>query len=132
MTVKYLGNLRTESTHLESQQKIITDAPKDNQGNGEYFSPTDLCTSSLASCMLTIMGILAKRENINMEKMEAQVEKVMGLSPRKIAEVKITFNWKDSSEYSHDQKEKLKRAALSCPVSLSLGEDVKQNVLFNF
>lgn len=132
MKVSYLGELRTESHHLGSGQKIITDAPKDNQGKGEAFSPTDLCASSLASCMMTIMGILCKREKIDLSGMEAEIEKIMRQAPRKIAEVKINFKWSKSSLYSEEQLLKVKRAALSCPVALSLKEDVLQTINFEF
>ncbi len=132
MKVKYLGQLRTESLHVPSGQKIITDAPKDNQGKGEAFSPTDICASSLASCMMTIMGIFCQRENINMDGMEAQVEKIMNTTPRKIAEIKIIFTWNEAKRYGEDQIIKIKRAALSCPVTLSLGAEVKQSIKFEF
>jgi len=131
MTGIYLGGLRTEVTHLKSGNKVITDAPPDNNGRGEAFSPTDLTCASLNSCMMTLMGILAQREGINLEGLKSEIVKVMATNPRKIAEVQIKFS--HTNLVATDvQKEKLKRAALTCPVALSLGDDVKQTVEFNF
>lgn len=131
MTGVYLGELRTEATHLRSGNKIITDAPPDNNGKGEAFSPTDLTCASLNSCMMTLMGMLAQREQIDMTGMRSEIVKIMAANPRKIAEVQITF-FHENLKATEIQKEKLKRAALTCPVALSLGEDVKQTVTFNF
>lgn len=131
MTGVYLGELRTEATHLRSGNKIITDAPPDNNGKGEAFSPTDLTCASLNSCMMTLMGMLAQREQIDIKGMRSEIVKIMASNPRKIAEVQITF-FHENLQASEIQKEKLKRAALTCPVALSLGDDVKQTVTFNF
>ena len=131
MTGVYLGDLRTEATHLRSGNKVITDAPPDNNGKGEAFSPTDLTCASLNSCMMTLMGMLAQREQIDMRGMRSEIVKIMASNPRKIAEVQITF-FHENLQASDVQKEKLKRAALTCPVALSLGEDLKQTVTFNF
>ncbi len=131
MTGVYLGGLRTEATHLRSGNKIITDAPPDNNGKGEAFSPTDLTCASLNSCMMTLMGMLAQREEIDMTGMRSEIVKIMAANPRKIAEIQITFSHQNLKA-TDAQKEKLKRAALTCPVALSLGEDVKQTVTFNF
>jgi uncharacterized OsmC-like protein len=131
MTGIYLGELRTEATHLKSQNKIITDAPTDNNGKGEAFSPTDLTCASLNSCMMTLMGILAQREGINLEGLTSEIVKVMAANPRKIAEIHITFTHVNL-QATDVQKEKLKRAALTCPVALSISESVKQVVNFNF
>lgn len=131
MTGIYLGELRTEVTHLKSGIKIITDAPPDNNGKGEAFSPTDLTCASLNSCMMTLMGILAQRENINLTGLRSEIVKVMASNPRKIQEVHITFTH-DNLNATDIQKEKLKRAALTCPVALSLHDTVKQTVTFHF
>jgi putative redox protein len=131
MTGIYLGDLRTEATHLRSGNKVITDAPPDNNGKGEAFSPTDLTCASLNSCMMTLMGMLAQREQIEMTGMRSEIVKIMASNPRKIAEVQITF-FHDNLQASDVQKEKLKRAALTCPVALSLSDDLKQTVAFNF
>jgi len=131
MKAIYIGGLRTEVTHLKSGNKIITDAPPDNNGRGEAFSPTDLTCASLNSCMMTLMGILAERENINLTGLKADIVKIMASNPRKIAEVQITFTH-ENLEATDIQKEKLKRAALTCPVALSLNDELKQSVVFNF
>jgi len=127
----YLGGLRTEVKHLKSSNVIITDAPPDNNGRGEAFSPTDLTCASLNSCMMTLMGILADREGIDLAGLTSEIVKIMTASPRKIAEVQITFTHPNLVA-TDIQKEKLRRAALTCPVALSLSEEVKQTVVFNF
>src|SRR5688572_9168072 len=131
MTGIYIGGLRTEVTHLKSGNKVITDAPPDNNGKGEAFSPTDLTCASLNSCMMTLMGILALREGINLEGLRSEIVKVMASNPRKIAEIQITF-FHDNLNATDIQKEKLKRAALTCPVALSLNDAVIQQITFNF
>jgi putative redox protein len=131
MTAVYLGGLRTEATHLRSGNKIITDAPPDNNGRGEAFSPTDLTCASLNSCMMTLMGILAERENIDLKGLTSEIVKVMASNPRKIAEIHITFNHQ-ALNATDVQKEKLRRAALTCPVALSSSDTVVQKVTFNF
>jgi putative redox protein len=127
----YLGDLRTEVTHLKSGNKVITDAPTDNNGKGEAFSPTDLTCASLNSCMMTLMGMLAQREQIDISGMKSQIVKVMAANPRKIAEIHITFTL-EGLKATDVQKEKLKRAANTCPVALSLDPSVKQEITFNF
>lgn len=131
MTTKYLGGLRTEAVHLKSSNKIITDAPTDNNGKGEAFSPTDLVSSALSSCMMTLMGMAAEREGIALEGLTAEVTKIMAANPRKIAEIQINFS-KPDLHATDIQKEKLKRAALTCPVALSLSDSIRQTVTFNF
>lgn len=127
----YLGGLRTEVTHLRSGNRIITDAPPDNNGKGEAFSPTDLTCASLNSCMITLMGMLAEREGIALQGLTSEIVKVMASNPRKIAEIQITFT--HANLVATDvQKEKLRRAALTCPVALSLSDAIKQTVVFNF
>jgi len=131
MTGIYQGNLRTEVTHLRSGNRIITDAPPDNNGKGEAFSPSDLTCASLSSCMMTLMGMLAEREGINLVGLKSEIIKVMVANPRKIAEIHITF-FHENLNATALQKEKLKRAALTCPVALSLPESLTQTVTFNF
>jgi len=126
--VIYQGNLRTQATHISSQNQMITDAPKDNQGKGEAFSPTDLVCSALASCQMTIMGILAQREGINLEGLEAFVEKIMTDSPRRIGRIKITYRCPETLFLTVAEHEKLHRAAMTCPVALSLHNDIVQEV----
>lgn len=131
MTGIYLGELRTQATHRKSGNKIITDAPPDNNGKGEAFSPTDLTCASLNSCMMTLMGIVAQREGIDLTGLRSEIVKIMVPSPRKIAEIQITFIH-DHLNATDRQKEKMKRAALTCPVALSLHDSIKQTVQFNF
>jgi uncharacterized OsmC-like protein len=131
MTGIYEGSLRTSVKHLKSGNTIVTDAPPDNNGRGEAFSPTDLTCASLNSCMMTLMGILANREEIDLTGLTSEITKIMGADPRKIAEVKIVFTH-PSLVATDIQKEKLKRAAMTCPVALSLSDTVVQSITFNF
>ncbi|MBY0425531.1 MAG: OsmC family protein [Cytophagales bacterium] len=127
----YLGELRTQSVHVFSGNSIITDAPLDNQGKAEAFSPTDLVSAALASCMMTIMGILANREGLDIVGLTAEVTKIMNPSPRKIQEIIVKFSLQDKT-LSPEAKQKLTHAALTCPVALSLHPDIKQTVEFNW
>ncbi|MCC7332919.1 MAG: OsmC family protein [Flavobacteriales bacterium] len=129
--VKYLGNLRTEAVHLKSNTTIQTDAPTDNHGKGEKFSPTDLVATALANCMITLMGIQANTSKIELGNIEAEVTKIMSDKPRKIAEIAIDFYFTDK-KYSEREKTILKNAAKTCPVALSLNSELKQTVTFNF
>ncbi len=131
MKGEYLGGLRTQDAHLLSGNTIITDAPPDNNGKGEAFSPTDLVCAALSSCMMTVMGILADREGIQLAGLKSEITKIMSSNPRKIDEIQITFSHVDLKA-TDIQKEKLKNAARTCPVALSLGESLKQSVSFNF
>lgn len=129
--VIYNGNLRTSSKHLKSGQIIISDAPIDNKGKGEAFSPTDLVANSLATCMLTTMGIRANEANINIDNSKAGVTKIMASNPRRIAEICIQVlitNIKLDSQ----QKELLENAAKNCPVAKSLHPEIKQVVSFEY
>jgi len=128
--VNYLGDLRTSAIHTSSAKNIITDAPIDNQGKGEAFSPTDTVASALASCLLTIMGIKARDLNIDIKNTTAEVAKIMASKPRRISEIQITVNFTKS--YDQRIKKILEKAALACPVSNSLHPDLKQNILFNW
>ena len=128
--VNYLGDLRTSAIHIASAKNIITDAPIDNQGKGEAFSPTDTVATALASCLLTIMGIKAHDLNIDIKNTTAEVSKVMASNPRRISEIQITVNFTRS--YDQRIKKILEKAALACPVSNSLHPDLKQNILFNW
>lgn len=127
----YLRNLRTESEHLQSGTKILTDAPVDNNGKGEAFSPTDLVAGALGSCMVTIMGIVAERDGVQLYGLNWEVTKIMQPSPRKISEIKIDFKWENPVNDAVMIK-KLKNAALTCPVALSLDPSIKQTVNFDF
>lgn len=128
--VIYEGDLRCESEHLQSGTKIFTDAPTDNHGKGAAFSPTDLCATSLAQCMLTTIAILGKSRSITIEGSYAEITKNMNPNPRKIAEIvcDLYFN----GNFSAEEKEFIKDTALNCPVALSLSSEVKKTVSFNF
>ena len=126
--VIYEGDLRTRATHLASGSEIITDAPVDNQGKGEKFSPTDLVASALGSCMLTIMGITAKAQNIDILGAKARVEKIMGQNPRKISQINIELIFKLPVSDKH--KIILERAAKCCPVGKTLDGNIKENIKF--
>jgi putative redox protein len=126
----YLGDLRTEATHVQSGTKIITDAPVDNQGKGEAFSPTDLLSASLASCMLTIMGIKARSLNIDIDNTQCSVTKIMAADPRRVAEIVISFKF--PKKYTRQEQTILERAALTCPVYYSVHEDLKKTVDFGW
>ncbi len=131
VTGKYLGDLRTECTHLQSGTKIITDAPTDNQGKGEAFSPTDLCATALGACAMTLMGIFAKNHDLDVSGMTMEITKVMSADPRRIGEVTVIYTMPDR-EYTDRQKKSLEHAALTCPVHRSLHPDVKQDLVFNW
>lgn len=127
----YLGELRTEALHVKSGQKIITDAPVDNQGKGEAFSPTDLLCASLGSCMMTLMGIAAKTHQINIDGCAMKITKIMVANPRRVSEVEIEIDL-IKKNYSEKEKSILERAALTCPVAISLSPELKQTVSFKY
>lgn len=128
--VTYLGGLRTSSIHLQSGSEIISDAPLDNNGKGEAFSPTDTVANGLASCMFTVMGIKARDLGIDLSGSKAEVTKIMAAEPRRISEIHITF----SMNLSTDDKTKtiLERTANTCPVHYSLHPDIKKEITFNW
>lgn len=128
--VHYQGELRTECTHLKSGEHFITDAPPDNNGKGEAFSPTDLLATSLGACMVTIMGIKARDMGVNIDGIEISVDKIMASDPRRVAEIGLELN----IPHTFDEKTQtiLERAGLACPVAKSLHPDLKQNIRFNW
>ena len=128
--VYYSSELRTESTHLQSGETYITDAPIDNEGKGEAFSPTDIIATGLANCMLTIMGIVAKRKSLDIEGTKAEVTKIMGTEPRRISEIKIDFFFPKS--YDKNSKQLLQTAAINCPVAKSLANALTQTINFHY
>lgn len=127
----YLGELRTESIHVRSGVKLISDAPPDNQGKGESFSPSDLLATALGSCMLTIMGIAGRTHNISIEGTKIRITKVMASNPRRVSEVHITFDFPQIS-YTEKEKSILEMAARTCPVALSIHPDIKQVLVFSY
>jgi uncharacterized OsmC-like protein len=128
--ITYLGDLRTKSVHLQSGTEIITDAPTDNNGKGEAFSPTDMVANSLATCMLTVMGIKARDMEVDFSGSTAEVTKVMAAEPRRISEIHITFQM--NLEADEKTKTILERTAMTCPVFYSLHPDIKKEVAFNW
>ena len=126
--VNYLGNLRTESVHISSNDKIVTDAPTDNNGKGEAFSPTDLVASSLSSCILTVIGIVSKQIKYDLTNTTSSVKKIMGDNPRRIVEIEVKIEFSQST----DSKKRaiIEKTALNCPVAKSLHPDIKQTISF--
>ena len=124
----YKNNLRTEAEHIASGEKIITDAPIDNNGKGEAFSPTDLVATALGSCMITIMAISAEKHGIDISGTHVSVKKEMGSNPRRISEIAIDINM-DKNIEKKDRK-RLEKAALACPVHKSLHPDLKKKIQF--
>jgi putative redox protein len=131
MEVFYDENLRTRALHHASGATLVTDAPPDNQGRGEAFSPTDLVASALGSCMLTIMGIAAEKYRFSIEGARARVQKIMSENPRRIKEIVIDLYFPDKA-YSEKEKKIIEFAAANCPVSKSLHPDIRQSVHFHF
>ncbi len=128
--VTYLGELRTSSIHIQSGTEILTDAPTDNHGRGEAFSPTDLLANALGSCMVSIMAIKSKDLHLNLEGSSIEVTKIMQAEPRKIAKIVVVMNM----SVAVDQRAKLilERSAMTCPVLLSLHPDIKKEITFNW
>ena len=131
-TIVYEGNLRTAATHLQSQTVIETDAPIDNQGKGERFSPSDLVATALGNCMMTIMGIKARDMNIDLVNTRINVEKIMKSDPRRIGGVNLTFSFPPQLSLPDKERTILERAAHTCPVIYSLHPDINVNVVFNW
>ncbi len=128
----YSGNLRTTATHLQSSTIIETDAPTDNQGKGERFSPTDLVATALATCMITTMGIKANSMNIQLDGTKADVTKIMASDPRRIGKIVVHLFFPASLELDEKQKEILERTARTCPVERTLHPDVELDLQFNW
>lgn len=128
-TVIYQGSLRTHCVHLKSGKAIITDAPTDNHGKGEAFSPTDLVATGLASCMISVMGIKANQHNINIEGAKAIMTKIMQSNPRRIAAIKVIIEMPNIG-YSEKERKLLEHTAKTCPVAYSLHPDIVQELSF--
>ena len=131
-SIIYEGNLRTVCTHQRSGSIVETDAPVDNNGKGERFSPTDLVATALGTCMLTIMGMRAREMKVDLQGARINVEKIMGANPRRISGVNLTFHFPDSLQVDDDQRTVLEHAAHTCPVIYSIHPDIKVNVLFHW
>jgi uncharacterized OsmC-like protein len=131
--IVYKGDLRTEMTHVQSGSIVETDAPKDNYGKGERFSPTDLVATALGSCMLSIMGIAARTHEIDIVNTKIEIDKIMVADPlRRIGEIAVVFHLPSGKHYSDKEKTILEKAAMTCPVFLSLGENVKKTIHWNW
>lgn len=128
---KYTGDLSTEAVHVKSNNQIVTDAPTDNNGKGQAFSPTDLVAAALGSCMMTVMAIAGEKKGLDMSGMNLEATKIMSASPRRISEIKVDFFW-ESCSLSEEDRAWVKNIGLTCPVALSLGENLKQDINFHF
>lgn len=131
VSAKYLGDLRVECVHEQSGTVIVTDAPKDNNGKGEAFSPTDLCVTALASCAMTIIGIYGKQHDVDVTGTTIEIHKTMSANPRRIGKIEVIFNMPDR-DYSDKEKIMIERAAHTCPVHLSLHPDTEQVFTFKW
>lgn len=129
--INYLGGLRNEATHLRSGQVIVTDAPTDNKGRGEAFSPTDLLCTSLATCMMSLMGIAAQEKGMTLTGLQARVVKHMATSPRRVSKVEVHLEL-DGGPLSDRERTILEHAARTCPVALSLHQDIEQDLHFQY
>jgi uncharacterized OsmC-like protein len=128
--VTYLGNLRAESTHLKSGNSFLTDAPTDNNGKGEAFSPTDTVATGLASCMMTVMGIKAQDMDIDMTGTTAQVTKIMAINPRRISKIEVILDF--PFEVDEKTRKIFENIAFTCPVYYSLHPDIEKDIRFNW
>jgi uncharacterized OsmC-like protein len=128
--VTYLGNLRTVSIHLQSGTEIISDAPLDNNGKGEAFSPTDTVANALASCMMTVMGIKSRDMQLDIKGSTASVTKIMNTEPRRIGGIVIDFNM--TGVLTQKDKKILEKVAMTCPVFLSLNSEMDKKITFHW
>ena len=128
--VTYLGDLRTSSIHLQSGTEILSDAPLDNNGKGEAFSPTDTVANALASCMMTVMGIKARDLEVDLQGSTAVVTKIMQAEPRRIGVIAIIFEMCGTADLKN--KTILERVAMTCPVFLSLHPEIEKRISFNW
>ena len=128
----YKGSLRTAAKHLQSETTIETDAPVDNQGKGERFSPTDLLATSLGSCMLTIMGIKARDMQLELDGTEVSIKKIMKAEPRRVGGIDVSFKFPLQLNLTDKEKKILENAALTCPVAKSIHPDIEMNVEFGW
>jgi len=129
--VVYTGELRTEATHVKSGQTFITDAPVDNQGRGEAFSPTDLLATSLGACAITVVGIAARTHGFNVDGTSIKITKIMESDPRRVGEVIVEFDF-PPIKYSEKEKAIIRHTINTCPVSQSLNASLKQTYILNF
>lgn len=128
----YKGSLRTEATHLQSGTTLETDAPTDNHGKGERFSPTDLMATSLGLCMITVMGIKARDMSIDLTDTRIDITKVMAANPRRVSEIKVSLHFPDTLKLDEKERVILERTGRNCPVALSIHPDIKQDISFHW
>jgi uncharacterized OsmC-like protein len=131
-TVNYEGDLRTVALHLGSDTQIETDAPTDNNGKGQRFSPSDLVATALGSCMLTIMGMKARDLNIDLKGTRIDIQKHMKADPRRIGGITLTFHFPENLELSDKNRIILQRAADTCPVMYSIHSDIQVQEHYNW
>ncbi len=129
--ITYLGELRTEITHVRSGQRFVTDAPVDNKGKGEAISPTDLLATSLGACMITTMDIVARDKGILLRGVSARIVKHMAAGPRRVQRVEV-FLEMDGSTLDAEQRALMEKTAHGCPVAVSLHPDLVQEVHFSY
>lgn len=132
ISTEYLGELRTRATHVRSGNALITDAPVDNQGKGEAFSPSDLLVTALTSCMLTIMGIAAKQHGIALGGVKADTVKIMGTNPRRVTRIEVQVYFPGGSSFAENERTVLEKAARGCPVLESLDPGMEKEITFNW
>jgi len=128
----YKGALRTEAKHLQSNTVIETDAPTDNQGKGERFSPTDLLATSLGTCMITTMGIKARNLNVDLNDTKISIKKIMKSDPRRVGKIEIIFDFPSSFQADDKQKQILENTAYTCPVAISIHPEIEVETIFNW
>ena len=129
-SVTYIGSLRTNCIHIQSNSEVVTDAPKDNNGKGERFSPTDLVATSLASCMITVMGIKANESAMVFDQVSAKITKIMASNPRRISKIIVRFTVAD--KWNEKERKIMENTARTCPVAKSLSAEVEQEISFNY
>lgn len=127
----YKGDLRTKATHVKSGNELITDAPIDNHGKGEAFSPTDLVATAFGSCILTILGVAEENYNLNLKGTSLKITKIMSENPRRIGEIVVEMDF-PKSNYTDKQKHIIEHITKTCPVGLSLHPDIKQTIILNY
>ncbi|MGZ4090467.1 MAG: OsmC family protein [Bacteroidia bacterium] len=128
----YKGALRTEAKHLQSTTVIETDAPTDNQGKGERFSPTDLLATSLGTCMITTMGIKARNMNVDLTDTKISVQKIMKSDPRRIGKIEVIFDFPSSLKVDDKEKQILENTAHTCPVAISIHPEIEVQTIFHW
>ena len=129
--VEYLGDLRTKCTHLKSGVEIITDAPVDNNGKGEAFSPTDLVAAAYASCMMTIIGIYCNANGIEFKSGVVEISKIMESAPRRIGKLELNLDF-SGNNWTADEQARIRKAGEACPVAITLRENVEVSFIYKF